>query len=178
MAAGERQPIEIVDYDPDWPARFAHERTLLQEAFAGADVKIEHVGSTAVPGLAAKPIIDIMVGVTDLDDVEHRIDALRRHGYAYVPAYEAQLPERRYFRKPAERPRHVHLHVVVRDGDFWRRHLRFRDQLREHPEVAAAYAREKRRLGVLHPYDHAAYTEGKTPFIEAALARTCDGGAA
>lgn len=165
----EVAPVLIVDYDPEWPALFERELALLEDAFAGADAVVEHVGSTAVPGLAAKPIVDIMLGVLDLAEVESRIDALAERGYHYVPEYEAQLPERRYFRKPHDRPRRYHLHAVVREGDFWRRHLIFRDHLRRHAEVAVAYGVLKRRLAAKYGADRHAYAEAKSPFIEATL---------
>jgi GrpB-like predicted nucleotidyltransferase (UPF0157 family) len=138
--------ITVVAYDPEWPLRFERERTLLASVFAGTGALIEHVGSTAVPGLGAKPIIDIMVGVSRLSDAERRIPALEAQDYEYVPAYEAQLPERRYFRKPSVGPRGYHLHCVVTDSEFWVHHLAFRDYLRAHPESAAAYFEPKRRL--------------------------------
>jgi GrpB-like predicted nucleotidyltransferase (UPF0157 family) len=164
-------PVVLVPYDPDWPRRFETERALLARVFADAPASIDHVGSTAVPGLAAKPVIDIMVGVSALSEIESRIPELERHGYEYVPEYEAQLPERRYLRKPRVGPRTHHLHAVVRDSTFWRRHLLFRDYLRGHPETAAAYLELKQRLASLHRSDRAAYSEGKSSFVEAVLAR-------
>ena len=97
------------------------------------------IGSTAVPGLGAKPILDIMVGVSDLAKVEARITDLETAGYEYVPEYEAELPDRRYFRKPRTGTRRFHLHCVRLGGRFWSGHLLFRDYLRENPDVARAY---------------------------------------
>lgn len=132
---------------------------------------IEHVGSTAVPGLAAKPIIDIMVGLSGLAQAEARVDALEVLGYEYVPEYEDELPDRRYFRRPATRPRTHHLHCVERGSDFWTRHLAFRDRLREDGRVARAYGKLKVRLAEVHRTDGPAYTAAKSPFIEGVLSR-------
>jgi len=161
--------VTVVPYDPDWPHRFDEERRALAAVFAGGDAVIEHVGSTAVPGLGAKPIIDIMVGVPALVDVEDRIPALESAGYEYVPEYEQQLPDRRYFRKPRHGSRAFHVHCVVTGSDFWIRHLAFRDHLRTHPQSAAAYYALKRELAMR--VSKGEYTEAKSPFIASVLAR-------
>lgn len=171
MANRVRAPVVVVAHDPRWAERFQVERRGLGQAFAGVCAHIEHVGSTAVPGLGAKPIVDIMVGVTDLKQVERRLPALARLEYAYVPEYEAQLPARRYFRKPSAGPRKVHLHCVVTGSAFWIDHLLFRDHLREQPSVARAYQELKRRLADELRRDRIAYTEAKGEFIQATLLR-------
>jgi len=160
--------VTIVPYDPNWPRRFDKERSVLAAVFAGSDAVIEHVGSTAVPGLGAKPVIDILVGVPILLEVEDRIPALEAAGYEHVHEYDEQLPDRRYFRKPRVVPRAFHVHCVVTGSDFWIRHLAFRDHLRAHPESAAAYYKLKRELAMR--VSKAAYTEAKSPFIESVLA--------
>ncbi len=166
--SGSRDPVRIVDYDPVWPIRFEAERELLGQAFGGAPVSIEHVGSTAVPGLAAKPIIDILISADSLEAFEVRVPELARLGYEYVPEFEVELPMRRYFRKPALTGRTHHLHCVETDSAFWRDHLLFRDFLRTHPDRAAAYAELKRELAQRFSHDREAYTQAKTAFIEAA----------
>ncbi len=163
--------VVVVPHDPRWPAAFERERARLEEVFAGTGAVIEHVGSTAVPGLAAKPIIDIMVGLGALAQAEARVDALAGLGYEYVPEYEHEIPERRYFRRPAIRPRTHHLHCVERGSDFWSRHLAFRDRLRRDGRVARAYGELKMRLAEVHRTDAPAYTAAKSPFIEGALGR-------
>jgi GrpB-like predicted nucleotidyltransferase (UPF0157 family) len=115
--------VTVVPYSPDWPRRFDEEHSILFAVFAGTEAVIEHVGSTAVPGLGAKPVIDVMVGLPALVDVEARIPGLEASGYEYVPEYEQQLPERRYFRKPRRGPRAFHVHCVVRGSNCWIRHL-------------------------------------------------------
>lgn len=153
-------PIAIVDYDPGWPAAFEAARAALLAAVGGALVDLEHIGSTAVPGLAAKPTVDLMAGVAALSDAERCIAPLAALGWAYVPAYEAQLPERRYFRKPG-----FHLHVVEAHGPFWERHLLFRDYLRAHPKQALHYQQLKRVLAARCGDDLAAYAAGKRGFV-------------
>ena len=162
--------IVVVEYDPSWPARYERERASIVEALG--DVMegvagIEHVGSTAVPGLAAKPIIDIIVGVRELAAGERCVQPLEGIEYEYLG--EAGIPGRLYFRKG--QPRSHHLHMVAHGSEFWQRHILFRDLLRERPAVAREYEALKRELALQYRTDRLAYTEAKTPFIESALAR-------
>jgi GrpB-like predicted nucleotidyltransferase (UPF0157 family) len=161
------EPVIVVPYDSDWPRRFDQEGVVLRAVFAGSEAAIEHIGSTAVPGLGAKPVIDIMVGLSHLAEAEDRIAALEVAGYEYVQKHETQFPERRYFRKPRLGPSAYHLHCVVKGSDFWVRQLAFRDYLRAHPESAAAYYELKRELAVRFSKEE--YTEAKSPFIEGIL---------
>jgi GrpB-like predicted nucleotidyltransferase (UPF0157 family) len=164
-----RFPIQIVDYNPDWPRRFAAEREQLVAVFQPLTARIEHIGSTAVPGLGAKPIIDIMLGVDRIGDVQQQVAALTTIGYEYRPDMEVTLPERRFFVKPPAYPREVHLHAVEYATPFWNRHLLFRDVLRNHPKAAAEYLALKRRLAIEFVDNREAYTDAKTAFIEAIL---------
>lgn len=161
--------FRIADYSEQWAADFERERARLEEVFAGIDIGIEHVGSTAVPGLCAKPIIDICVGAPNLGVIEDRIEAMEALGYAYVPEFEAEIPDRRYFRRPHARPRTHHVHACRRDGDIWRKHLLFRDWLRAHPDDRDAYCALKRELYARHSLDRPAYTEAKDPFVQSIL---------
>ncbi len=162
--------IEVVDYDPEWPRRFEGAAARLRAAAPALIVAVEHIGSTAVPGLAAKPIVDLMPAVAaghpaDLDRCVAPIVAL---GYEYIQKYEDEMPYRRFFRlRRAGRQHNVHL--VELGGEFWARHLAFRDILRTHPQVAAQYAALKRSLA-LRCDDVGDYTDAKTGFIEATLA--------
>lgn len=165
-----RSPIEISRYDPAWPEQFESERASLLELFDPGSTRIEHIGSTAVPGLGAKPIIDIMLGVGCIADVERHIQELEARDYSYHPEHEAVLPERRFFGKPRLRPRRVHLHAVEYDTPFWYRHLLFRDHLCGHPELAERYFALKLRLAQEFDDDREGYTQAKTDFIEAAVA--------
>jgi GrpB-like predicted nucleotidyltransferase (UPF0157 family)/predicted RNA-binding protein associated with RNAse of E/G family len=166
-----RHPVIIVDYDPRWPTIYSKEKDQIFCAVGDKVVAIEHVGSTAIPGLGAKPIIDIMVAVRQLSDAKKCIEPLRSIGYEYVPEYEKELPERRYFQKGPKgvRNKHFHLHMVQHGGDFWKRHLMFRGYLRCHPDAAQQYCELKRKLAEKDALDREAYTDAKTAFIESIL---------
>lgn len=162
--------VSVVPYSEAWPAEFARLAAGLRATFGAVDVAIEHIGSTAVPGLPAKPVIDVLVGAASLAAIESRIPALVADGFEYVSRYEVELPQRRYFvRSLPGRPR-AHVHAVERGGDLWQAHLRFRDRLRGDPATCAAYAALKLRLAREHADDKAAYTAAKGPFIAALLA--------
>ena len=162
--SGPPRRVIIADYDSRWPTMFESERTLLTKAIGDTVLDIQHVGSTSVPGLAAKPIIDIMIAVAELDDARERcVRPLSDLGYGYVPEYEVVMPERLYFNRGE--PESHHVHMVESGSDFWGRHLLFRDYLRAHPEVAREYAVLKRRLAKEHGTDMDGYTEAKSEFI-------------
>jgi GrpB-like predicted nucleotidyltransferase (UPF0157 family) len=163
--------VVVSSYCSAWPEVFGGVRGELLEVFAPLTVGIEHIGSTAVPGLAAKPVIDVLLGAGSLEAIEGRIGGLEAVGYAYVSKYEAELPMRRYFVKaPAEGLR-IHVHGVVRGGRLWREHLAFREALRADEDLRARYQELKLRLAREFADDKAAYTEAKGPFIEAVLER-------
>ena len=164
MAARGTQPIEVVDYDPRWPLRYQRERDRIAAALGEHAVAIEHVGGTAVPGLPAKPVIDIMVGVPDIERAGQAVAGLINLGYQYVPELESQLPERRYFRRGT--PETHHVHMVAVSSDFWEEHLLFRDYLRTHPQAAEEYGKLKRGLASRFRFDRDAYRAGKLPFID------------
>ena len=162
--------VMIVDYDPQWPILYEEEKARILDVIGHKVVAIEHIGSTAVPGLGAKPIIDIMVAVRHLADAEESVKPLQSIGYEYVPEHEDSIPERRYFCKgPPEA--HRHLHMVERTSDFWERHLLFRDYLRAHPKVARQYYKLKRQLAAKWGPDRHVYTDAKTSFIESIITR-------
>jgi GrpB-like predicted nucleotidyltransferase (UPF0157 family) len=183
MTSRTGKPIVIADYDPAWARRFEDERAMIYRA-CGRDafVRIEHVGSTAVPGLAAKPIIDMMPGVRSLDAFMPLVPLLEAMGYEYVPEYERPMPElndpgmpfRRYFRKDIDGVRAYHMHTVEYGSEFWRDHLLFRNYLRVHPYEARAYADLKRKLAGTYNATMLAgnvnvnigYTDYKTEFVE------------
>jgi GrpB-like predicted nucleotidyltransferase (UPF0157 family) len=163
----DRTRVAVVPYDSAWAALFADEAARLRAALGDRILSIEHVGSTSVPGLDAKPILDLMAGVESLAGAERLLPALREVGY--VHKLDADNPDRLYFvRGPAERRTH-HLPLAEPGSRFWRQQLRFRDLLRGDPGLAAAYARLKHALAASHPGDRLAYAAGKQPFIEAAL---------
>jgi GrpB-like predicted nucleotidyltransferase (UPF0157 family) len=175
FASGEQQligeggadPVALAEPTVEWAQRYEQIRDRLAAALVSA-VRIEHVGSTSVPGLAAKPVIDVQISVPDID-----------HEVAYAPQIEAlgwpmRARERaaghRYFRDPAGTPRRVHIHVCQAGSEWERKHLLFRDYLRGHPERAHAYEALKRAASERYATNRLAYTEAKGPFIEETLA--------
>lgn len=165
-----REPVVLSSYSPLWPALFDYERERLARIFPEPGVRIEHVGSTAVPGLGAKPIIDVLLGVPTLALVELRLEALREDGWRYVPEFEKAFPDRRYFTRTDGQPGNYHLHAVVTGSPFWMRQLAFRDALRASPQLAADYWKLKQRLAARFPNDREAYAAAKSDFVRAALA--------
>lgn len=171
-----REPVEVVDYDPAWPARFSAERDHLRAVLpAGLIGRIEHFGSTAVPGLAAKPIIDMLVEVGSLEDVRLQIaPLLAREAYEFFwrPRELGGLAiAYAWFIKRDERGRRTHhIHMLEKDSVDWER-LLFRDYLVTHPEAAREYGELKRRVAAEYPDDRVAYARAKTDFITAITAR-------
>ncbi|MEA2271661.1 MAG: hypothetical protein QOI98_369 [Solirubrobacteraceae bacterium] len=160
-------PVEIVVYDPLWPEMFEAERVRLAPLLAG--VEIHHIGSTAVPGLAAKPVIDLMALVDELDEPIPRLTAVA--GYQYPEDFNAGLVHRRWLCHPSRERRVHHLHLVD-DAAELDRHLLFRDRLRADPDLAAAYADLKRELARRFREDREGYAEAKTEFILGAVSAT------
>lgn len=160
-------PVEVVPYDPEWPARFDFWSERLATALAPTQVVIHHVGSTSVEGLAAKPVIDVLVIVPDVDDEDAYLPGIESCG---VPL-RTREPDHRYFRPPKGAPRVVQVHVADEKRGWGLNHLLFRDYLRTHPRVRDAYADVKRRLAVTYRDDRLAYNEGKTVFILDTLER-------
>ena len=132
--------IIVTPYDPAWPARFRVESQLIHIALADLAPAIEHIGSTSVPGLAAKPVIDMLVGVRSLTEFERHYERLCIYGYEYIPEYERVLPDRRFFKRVVRGVRTHHVHVVELNGLYWKRYLKFRDSLRADSWLAARYA--------------------------------------
>jgi GrpB-like predicted nucleotidyltransferase (UPF0157 family) len=159
--------IRLVAYDPRWPAHFERERALLSDAIepwvAGG---IHHVGSTAVPGLDAKPIVDILVGVEDLAVSRGCFKPLAGLEYLYAPY---RVEEMHWFCKPHPSRRTHHLHLVPVDSSRFRDELAFRDCLRAHSEIAEEYAELKHELADRFPRDREAYTDAKADFIQRVL---------
>ncbi len=161
-------PIHIVPYDPNWVARFEDEKALLETLLAPwRRGPIEHIGSTAVPGLCAKPVIDVMVGVVSLTASEPAKAALHEAGYQYA---EYKTDVMHWFCKPSFALRTHHLHLIPYRSPLWHDRLRFRDLLRADPALAAEYATLKLDLARKFEFDREAYTEGKSPFIARILA--------
>ncbi len=158
------EPIRVLAYDPEWPGRFERERLLLEEAIGQWVVDgIHHVGSTAVPGLDAKPIVDILVGVEGLEASRDCFAPLAALDYLYAPY---RPDEMHWFCKPDPSRRTHHLHLVPVGSPRYRSEIDFRDRLRSSPAEARAYADLKRRLAVEFEHDREGYTEAKSEFIE------------
>lgn len=150
--------VEVRPYDPRWQALFAAEAELLRQVFQDNLIQIHHIGSTAVPGLKAKPIIDLLPVVRDIGRVDETNEQMRSLGY--LPKGEFGLPGRRYFAKGGDERTH-HVHVYEQDHPAIRRHLAFRDYLRAHPDCARLYGELKEQLAERFPYDAASYVAGK-----------------
>jgi GrpB-like predicted nucleotidyltransferase (UPF0157 family) len=156
--------VEIAPYDATWPMQFQQEADALRRVLGPWLVgPIEHIGSTAIPGLAAKPVIDIMAGVRTLEDSRPAIATAAELGYCYAP-YRAELEH--WFCKPSPAFRTHHLHLIPVDSTQWRRPIAFRDYLRAHADVAGEYEALKRRLAREHRLDREVYTQAKRPFID------------
>lgn len=161
------EPVRISPYDPAWPVRFEQEQSVLAGEIGKWTVGgIHHVGSTAVPGLDAKPIIDILVGVPDLEESKECFEPLARLGYMYAP----YLPdEMHWFCKPDPSRRTHHLHLIPVGSRRYADELAFRDRLRADPEAAREYTALKRRLATRFADDREAYTNAKSDFIRSVL---------
>lgn len=157
------EPIRLVPYDPTWPDRFAGERDALDDAIGPwATGGIHHVGSTAVPGLEAKPVIDILVGVDSLETSRACFDPLAKLGYLYAPY---RTDEMHWFCKPHPTRRTHHLHLIPTDSRRFRDEIAFRDALRADPATAKEYESLKRDLAQRFADDREAYTDAKADFI-------------
>jgi GrpB-like predicted nucleotidyltransferase (UPF0157 family) len=157
--------VRIVDYDPAWPDLAETELRRIRQALGDVAVGADHVGSTAVPGLAAKPIVDLQLCVDRLEPRDRYLQPLERMGYLFVSAPDS--PDRYFFAKPPERPRTHHLHVCAAGSATEFRHIAVRDFLRAHAHEAATYEALKRELVARHPQDRLAYIEGKDTYVTA-----------
>ena len=167
----------IAPYDPRWPDMFEAERARIAGVWREGIGRIDHVGSTAVPGLAAKPILDIQISVDCLHPIERYAGALERLGYVHMPHPDDERCP--FFHRPEEWPHTHHVHVVEAGGDEERRTLAFRDYLRTHPDAAREYEVLKLRLRAQHSGGTAAsreaYAGAKSELIERTIARAWAG---
>lgn len=170
--------IRIVDYDPEWPGAFNSIKQVIERTVGDLALRIEHVGSTSIPGLSAKPIIDLDVVIPSYEELPEVVAQLVTLGYIHEG--ELGVKGREAFKRsgidvPLDGtgktwPSH-HLYVCPQDGEGLVRHLAFRDYMRAHPEEIAQYEEVKRLLAEQYPYDGEAYTDGKTAYIEGILRR-------
>jgi GrpB-like predicted nucleotidyltransferase (UPF0157 family) len=162
------EPLRVAVYDPSWPLKFEAERADLQECIGPWVVGgIHHVGSTSVPGLPAKPVIDILVGVQTLERSRPCIEEVASLGYLYSP-YLGDVMH--WLCKPDQTRRTHHLHLVPVGSPRYLDELAFRDALRGNPALAGRYADLKRDLAARFPHDREAYTQHKAPFVQEVLA--------
>jgi GrpB-like predicted nucleotidyltransferase (UPF0157 family) len=163
----ESGTVRVVPYDPAWPELFAREADRLQTILAEADLPLvlEHTGSTAVPGLAAKPVLDMLGGYPEGAKVHSYVQAFEAAGY--VHRGEQEIPGREFFRRG--NPRAYHLHLVIVNSPFWQDHLAFRNRLRADSSLRDSYAALKRDLASRYARDREAYIAAKAPFIQHVL---------
>jgi GrpB-like predicted nucleotidyltransferase (UPF0157 family) len=161
------EKILIIPYDSSWPKKFEKEKELLEKTIKDWIVGgIYHVGSTAVPGLSAKPIIDIMVGVRNLEEAKACIPLLEKIEYYYYPYKPEQMI---WFCKPSPYKREFHLHLIPYESKLWRERLVFRDYLRKHADAKEEYQRLKIKLADKFTDDREAYTDAKSEFVNSIL---------
>ncbi|MGI9291539.1 MAG: GrpB family protein [Gammaproteobacteria bacterium] len=162
--------IRIVRHDPSWQLQFGQEQHRLQAAFPKAIPNLVHIGSTAVPGLPAKAIVDVMLGFANDTELASSIHILPQIGYSYCPEFEDVVPERRFFSVDRGDLGKFHLHAVIANRRFWDERILFRDHLIQSRDTAAAYCRLKRQLARQFGHDRRAYSGGKSDFIATTLA--------
>lgn len=170
------RPVVIVDYDLRWPILYEKEKLHILKAIGHKVVDIEHVGSTAVPGLGGKPIIDIMAGVFQSTDADDCIPLLQDLDYKDVTP-QPQEPDWYYclskaYQGETVKLKNYHLHLVKHMTGHWEKHLLFRDFLRVHPDVAQQYYKLKKKLATKYGSNRIGYTEAKMSFIESIIAQT------
>src|SRR5436190_8221091 len=158
-------PVRVLPYDALWPREYEAEAARIATACDDLPIRLEHIGSTSVPGMSAKPIIDILAGCSANANRAPYVSALRRIGY--IHRGNNGIPGRSYFVRGS--PRSHHIHLVNWSGALWRDHLAFRDYLRSHADVAREYDELKRQLAINFADDRRAFSEAKGPFIRAVL---------
>jgi len=162
-------PVIVVDYDPAWPSLYEAERKRILGAAGVKILSIEHVGSTSVPGLGAKPIIDIIAGVDSKRAADECVELLKPVGYTDVTPEDS--PEWFYCLGRGPHSVGYHLHLVLEGSQFHLKHIVFRDYLRSHPEATAEYYELKKRLSTQYRENRVAYTDSKSVFIDAVVER-------
>ncbi|HUT18496.1 MAG TPA: GrpB family protein [Anaerolineae bacterium] len=169
MIGLERDTVRLVPYQAGWARLYGAEKARLQGAVGDHVLDIQHVGSTAIPGIVAKPILDIAVAVHSFEAAYVCVAPIEALGYEYKG--ENGIPRRHYFvrRDPKTAQTIVHLHMNELGGPDWENQVLFRDYMLAHPEAAAEYTALKRGLAAQFPRDREAYTDGKAPFIECIL---------
>lgn len=182
--------IHIVPYNPDWKRDFEQLREELEDLLRILRPRVEHIGSTSVEGLSAKPVIDVLIGTKTENDLDQTVDPLMRAGYVYYEKYNSNMPYRRYFVKLKNRPenlslpgliregdkvpallndhalRRAHIHIIPESSVHWLRHIAFREYLRAQPDLRERYQTLKKTLGTRDWTDGNAYNEAKDAFLK------------
>jgi GrpB-like predicted nucleotidyltransferase (UPF0157 family) len=169
LRAAINEPVVLLPYDAGWPGAFAEERVRLLAGLPDRLIDVQHIGSTAVPGLVAKPIIDLLVGVASMDDARTLVEPVLQLGYTTSRAFNDTLVDRLWFMRASDGRRTHHLHLVVHGSTVWLRHVAFRDALRRQPVLAARYATLKAALAACFRDDRDAYTDAKDAFVRQVL---------
>jgi len=154
--------VNLVQYSPEWQKSFEEEKSILQSTLGQIIKDIQHIGSTAIPNLMAKPIIDIGIAIENIQDVQKCVEPLKNLGYEYKG--EFNLPGRHFFIKG--NPRTHHIHIVEQQSNHWKIWILFRDYLRNHEEIAKEYESLKIELAKKYKHNRQAYIKEKAPFIE------------
>jgi GrpB-like predicted nucleotidyltransferase (UPF0157 family) len=169
LLAAIYEEVALQPHDASWPAAFRAERDRLLFIFPGKFIGIQHIGSTAVPGLLSKPVIDILAGVSSMTTADELVEPLCRSDYTTSAEFNATLPDSRWFMRWSNGRRTHHLHLAVHGSEFWVQRLRFRDALLADTMLAAKYSQLKSALALTHRTDREAYTNAKSEFIRAAI---------
>ena len=169
MQSAISEDILIRPYDKNWPEKFITEKNRLLTIFSRDILDIEHIGSTAVPGLAAKPIIDMMAAVRSMDVADKLLQPLREFGYVTPPECNSNLAERRWLMRHLSGHRTHHLHLIKVSSEGWIRTIKFRDILRANAEIALNYKELKQRLVITCENNRDKYIQGKGEFVEQIL---------
>ena len=169
MRAAIVQEVELVEHDSEWSLAFDAEKERIEVLLPQTFLGIEHIGSTAIDGMPAKPVIDMLAGVESMERARALAEPLRQAGYSTSAEFNASLDDRQWFMRWRDGRRTHHLHVVEHGGAAWRDRLDFRDALRLDPWMAERYASLKRELAKQHRSDRKAYTDAKFAFVRDAL---------
>lgn len=159
--------VELAPFNQDWKKQFELEKELIISGIQTSEIFIEHIGSTSIEGLSAKPIIDILIGIPDFSKANDLIAPIETCNYTYISAFEDTIPYRRYFTKVSDNKRSHQIHMVEFNSPFWIRHLAFRNYLRDNSEERNAYNLLKSELAEKDWENINDYAQAKTEFIRA-----------
>ena len=162
----KRGTVDVVPYNPEWATEFEREKARILNTCGSKVVAVEHIGSTSVPGLAAKLIIDIAVGIRRLKDAKKLLPALKKLNYHFYKEFQRQ---RLFVAKGPNEQRTHYLHVMRYNGAKWKKDQLFRNYLRTHPKAVSEYSDLKQKLAKTHPDDRQAYADGKATFIKSII---------